>query len=175
MPVRRKGIKAEDLNRALYKIKGGQMRAVLTRNLAEEAKKQVMDEFRHGRDPYGEKWLPVLRGGRPLLFHGHMRSSFHGEPTSRGFRLVSNLIYTAVHNYGATIRAKSGPYLVFKIGRGRKAKWAKVEEVKIPKRQLVPDGRLGPIWTRAFHRVTKRVIAAFFPSNAKMRRLMYGG
>lgn len=53
----------------------------------------------------------------------------------RGNRVVigSNLPYAAVHEFGATIRAKASPFLVFKIGKS----WASKKSVVIPPRPFL--------------------------------------
>lgn len=157
MPVRQFGTPISKLLDGLEQLKNGKARAVLLKNLAVESRTQVMDSFRESRDPYGNTWKSVGRGGQALIKTGRLRASIRGEALSHSFRVSTNAIYAAIHNYGGVIRAKSGEYLRFKWGRG-KNDWATVREVTIPKRQFIPEGKLGPYWTKAFVDVTHRVM-----------------
>lgn len=53
----------------------------------------------------------------------------------KGNRVVigSNLPYAGVHEFGATIRAKNSPFLVFRIGK----QWISKKEVTIPARPFL--------------------------------------
>ncbi len=74
--------------------------------------------------------------GRPGIrtISGSAKRSWH--VTSKGVKggIVANLKssskYLPVHQYGATIKPKTSPYLHFKTSTG----WVKTKQVKIPKR-----------------------------------------
>lgn len=49
---------------------------------------------------------------------------------SENWAVLSSLIYAAIQEYGATIRARRAPYLVFQVG----GQWVRVRQVTIPPR-----------------------------------------
>ena len=65
---------------------------------------------------------------------GRLRDSIQTEVRVDGNDVVgfigSDLIYSAIHEYGGTITARSSKYLIFKTNRG----WRKVSSVNIPPR-----------------------------------------
>jgi phage gpG-like protein len=133
--------------------------------LAEEAIAQTQLGFAESRDPYGRSWEPLkLRvGGKPLLDRGRLRASIAKEVSASGFRLGSNLIYARVHQYGATIRPVRAKALRFRGvsyrgGRRKYSKWIFAKKVVIPRRQYIPEGRLGPIWSKAFAQAARRAM-----------------
>lgn len=97
-----------------------------------EALTQVQLGFRESRDPFGTSWPALKRRiGKPLLDTGRLRASFSYRPGVRGFEIGTNVQYAKFHQYGAPKR-------------------------RIPRRMMVPEGRLGPIWSKAFHDTAKR-------------------
>jgi phage gpG-like protein len=133
-------------------------KAELSQVLAAAAMKQVADEFRGSRDPYGKPWEKLaIRQGKPLLDTGRMRNAVTAEPTANGFRLRIATRYAVTHQYGATIEAKTPRGLRFKAG----GRFYALKRVRIPRRQMLPEadtGRLGPIWTAAFNREAEAII-----------------
>ncbi|UAW08052.1 virion morphogenesis protein [Myxococcus phage Mx4 ts27htf-1hrm-1] len=142
----------------------------LNKQLAEEARAQVVESFERGVDPYDRPWLPSHRGGQTLRDRGRLLSSIApSEVTHAGFKLSTNVKYAAIHQYGGTIRAKTSKGLVFRMRvgttvfgvRGKRLKqsralnrWVRLMEVRIPRRSYVPIGRrLGRRWTEAFRGV----------------------
>ncbi len=119
------------LDRLIKKLdaaaRGAAMESV-KKALADEATSQLAFGFRMSRDPYGTPWRPLKRRqGKPLLDTGRLRGSFSAQLTSTGFRIGSNVVYAAPHQFGSK--------------RGRP-----------PQRRMLPSGArgLGPIWTKAF-------------------------
>lgn len=103
--------------------------------------KEVADEFRESRDPYGKPWAPVKRNRRkdrlarekrraagkavkadkPLIDTGRLRASAAYLPKGLdGIRIVLPVEYASYHQYGATIRehGRKGGSLAFDA-RGR--------------------------------------------------------
>lgn len=86
--------------------------------------------------------------GRPGLIPrtGRLRESIRKGPykqlTPGGYgeqRVYSNLVYAPVHEYGAVIRPKRGPYLVFRLWNfsdtdAPTGPWRKARQVVIPAR-----------------------------------------
>lgn len=96
--------------------------------------------------------------GRPGLIPrtGRLRQSIQKGPykqlTPGGYgeqRVYSNLIYARVHEFGATIRPRKGPYLVFRLWNFSDTTeptgpWVRARQVTIPPRPF-----LGPAAERA--------------------------
>jgi phage gpG-like protein len=129
----------------------------LSKALAEEALDQVALGFSAGRDPYGAAWKPSWRsqaqGGQPLSDTARLRRSWSRQNMQArpdGFTIGTNVKYAAVHQTGKTIRARPGGVLRFKNATSGKMMYAK--RVVIPKRQMVPENQLGPIWSAALMR-----------------------
>jgi phage gpG-like protein len=144
------------------------------RRLGEEGIRQIHDEFAKSRDPYDRTWKPAFRGGQTLLDTGRLRASFSSQPTAPGFQISTNVKYAAIHQYGGVIRPKKpGGVLVFNLqtgtrfaGRGgRRLKSPKAVQTKVfatsvtmPRRQIVPEGRLGVNWTDGFIRESEAIM-----------------
>jgi phage virion morphogenesis protein len=116
------------------------MKRVLLRNLAEEARLQVVRGFEGERDPYGKAWQKRKAtkgrrvGGKLLRDTARMMNSITPRPFGvSAIRVTSNVQYAAVHNYGGK---------------------------RMPKRQFLPDNAngLGPIWGPAFEKVAEQVL-----------------
>lgn len=148
---------------------GGQrFRQNLNQQLVAASLKLLADEFASGTDPYGRGWKPTTsRDGQTLRDTGRLLNSFgsDGSTTSTRFGIGTALKYAGVHQYGATIVAKTARGLLFKLpfatrvfsARGAKLKraqvlsnWVTVQKVTIPQRQMMPEGDLGPTWTKEF-------------------------
>ncbi len=133
---------------------------------AVEARKQVRRGFAENRDPYGAPWAPLkIRSGSPLNDTGRL-AEFMVTLTPSGFILTSGTDYAATHQYGAVIEPKKGglasrawrsiksalgfrvgtKYLTFSVD----GQWFRLKRAVIPKRQMVPEGTWGDIWTEAF-------------------------
>jgi phage virion morphogenesis protein len=94
--------------------------------------------FADGRGPDGSPWAPVLRGGRPLRDTGvHLMNPLHHQVMheANGWAVLVGVPYAwaSVHQFGATIRAKNAPYLVFKIGD----RWTRKKQVTVPARPFL--------------------------------------
>lgn len=134
---------------------------VISSNLAEESITLIADGFRAERDPYGHKWKKNLRGGKVLSDRGTLRSSWNvSRATRSGFAVASGVFYAAVHQGGKVIKAKNGPYLLFKIGK----RWVRKKSVKIPQRMMIPTVARGipTKWAQAFNEVVDEVLGAHF-------------
>lgn len=86
-------------------------------------------------DPDGIAWPKSLRaevfGGPTLHATGRLARSITSAPEERQVRVGSNLIYAAVHQEGAIIRAKTAGGLFFMLADGDEVV---VGEVTIPRR-----------------------------------------
>lgn len=96
-----------------------------------------------GEDVDGSPFIPSIRaleeGGQTLRDTGRLFNSISYKATARGAQWgVSDAIpYAWVLNEGATITAKNGPYLHFKVG----GRLVKKNSVTIPRRQFLGFGK----------------------------------
>jgi len=90
--------------------------------------------FRRGVDPYGQSWAPVARAGQPLRDTGRLQRSLTTQASNSQAAVGTNVIYAPVHQFGATIRPRVAPWLVFKVG----GKWVKTKKVNIKPRPFMP-------------------------------------
>jgi phage gpG-like protein len=157
----------DQVRRTLFQLVSAQSRRGLMKVLAEEARDQVAEEFAEARDPYGRPWVRShrarLEGGKTLTDTAILRRSITTNPdllqiSPAGFTLGTNVPYAAVHQFGRTIRPKKGKYLTFRgpgapAGKGKRAGrggFARVTQVRIPRRPILPDTGLPQQWARAF-------------------------
>lgn len=139
MPVSFDMAGLKGLTDRVMRMAGNEIRMEMSQVLAAAALKEISDSFRFSRDPYGQKWRPlVARTGQPLLLTGRMRASVAtGRVLTDGFTVVITAGYAKYHQYGT---------------RGRKVRGRR--RGPIPKRQMVPDAKdgIGDIWARTFKR-----------------------
>lgn len=123
--------------------------------------------FKFGRDPWGNPWAPVkfrTRNGKlvpgpyqPLRDTGRMQRSIFSIADTSGVTVGLNIkskdgkSIGAVHQFGATITAKKGPFLVFDGPNGL----IRTHSVTIPARPFLPikspsgPVELPPLWSQA--------------------------
>lgn len=93
--------------------------------------------FETGRGPGGRGWQPSYRaleqGGRTLADTGRLRDSITHVVEGDSVLVGTNVVYGAVHQFGATIEARSAPYLRFKIA----GRWARRKRVTLPARPFL--------------------------------------
>jgi phage gpG-like protein len=142
------------LKRQFYRLQTAEWRQGLAANLGEEALSQVEEGFARERDPYGRPWPKSMRaslaGGQTLTQHATLRRSFSRRgvrATPGGFTIGTAVRYAWAHQRGVTIRPKVARALSFRLASGQHVM---AGSVTIPKRMMIPEGRLGPIWSRAF-------------------------
>lgn len=135
----------------------------LAANLGEEALNQVAEGFANEQDPYGRPWPASVRaqttGGQTLSLTARLRRSFTRRgvaATPRGFTIGTDVIYAITHQKGAVIKAKNAKALRFHVG----GEWATVKQVRIPMRQMLPEGNLPPAWNDAFEHSAQAYIDA---------------
>ncbi len=99
----------------------------------------TIDRFDSETAPSGERWKPSLRakieGGKTLSDRTTLRHSIHSVAGSSDVEVGTNLIYAGVHQFGATIRAKSEAGLRFRLPGG--LGYRRVMEVEIPARPFL--------------------------------------
>lgn len=99
----------------------------------------TIDRFDREQAPDGAGWSKSIRarvdGGKTLSDSGQLRGSITSEASSSEVRVGTNKIYAGTHQFGATIRAKSAPFLMFNLPGGLGLR--KVKEVEIPARPFL--------------------------------------
>lgn len=116
----------EDLSPALDEI--GNSLATSTRH-----------RFETQQAPDGTPWEPSASAwgktsasetGKTLIDRGHLRDSITHQVDGDQVLVGTNLVYAAVHQFGAKIEPKGGSHLVFKVGDA----FVKVSSVEVPAR-----------------------------------------
>ncbi|MEQ8747350.1 phage virion morphogenesis protein [Pyruvatibacter sp.] len=83
---------------------------------------RTLERFETGQAPDGTPWLPsqraVAEGGQTLVDKGHLRDSMNPQVEGDSVVIGSNRPYAAIHQFGGTIRAKSGGKLRFELPGG---------------------------------------------------------
>lgn len=95
--------------------------------------------FEEEKDPEGNPWPDSLRkmllGGRTLTETGALAASITHEATAGSVAIGTNLIYAAIHQFGGTIRAKTGKGLRWRApGNGG---WVRKDQVEMPRRAFL--------------------------------------
>jgi phage virion morphogenesis protein len=130
----------------------------LSKALAAESQRLVLDGFKKQKDPYGKPWAPLSAATRKrkgsskaLIDTGNLRGSIVAVPLDSGFRVETTVDYAAVHQYGSRGRRRF-------TGRGRRS-------ISIgrgtPRRQMIPMAETGGIpepWTKRFNNITRALI-----------------
>lgn len=103
----------------------------------------IRERFVYGRGPFGIPW-PVSRraardGGRTLIDSGGIVNSLTHEATETRVEVgiiakTRSAKFAYVHQFGATITPKNGPYLIF---RGADGKLIFAKSVTIPARPFI--------------------------------------
>lgn len=90
--------------------------------ISQDIVKEAQLNFRNSKSPTGESWKPLSpltismrRGGssKPLIDRGTLRRSINGKATNTQAIAGTNLNYAAIHQFGGTIRPRTGRALRF--------------------------------------------------------------
>jgi phage gpG-like protein len=120
----------------------------LVGELADDALELVRNEFATGTDPYGVAWAPpTTRDNPPLEESLSLAGSFSAEVSGTTITIGSDQWYASIHQYGgrAVGRRPKGSAKIPRRPR-RSQKGSK----RYPRRQMLPEGKLGPIWEAKF-------------------------
>jgi phage gpG-like protein len=149
------------LHARLKKIATSDTRVRLANAVGAAAMTGVELGFAESRDPYGQAWAPLKlrRGGKPLLDTGRLLSSFSYQARVAGLTFGTNFIGARVHQYGAVIVPKRAKWLRYQGRTRRTTGWIFSKRSVIPRRQMVPVGRFGPIWSKSFVDAGKRFMS----------------
>ena len=163
MPVSGDFAGLEKLRKAMASLATPEAKRGMSVALAGTATTLVQRTFQRSTDPYGKQWKPLSsRDGIALRDTGRLMNSLTRVPaaTASGFTISTGVRYAAVHQYGATIKAKTNKGLRFRVGgpRGR-GQWVRKQRVTIPRRQFMPEGQIGPVWRADLEATANRVMA----------------
>jgi hypothetical protein len=136
-----KGIeKLQALEAALRSLSGGSFEAEARTEVVQVAAQETQKTISSGRTPYGSPWP----GRAPGL--ARLRAA------AQGSSIVVKHPFAGVHQAGATITGK----MRFKSSLG----WRRSTKVTIPRRQLVPEGKLPDKWRPAIKRAVVAAVRA---------------
>lgn len=143
----------------LARVARGEMARALVDASGDVARKQLAEEFGGGRDPAGNVWPRAVGGaGTPLVASGRLRDSIVVSQSSDGISIRSSAPYAGVHQRGATIRAKKGRYLRFRLPNGQ---FVTKAFVQIPKRAFLPTDSVQGPWRDALRVAAALVVKKF--------------
>lgn len=98
----------------------------------------TVERFDTNVGPDGQAWAPsyraLLQGGRTLANRGHLRDSIHFVLEDEAVEIGTADMRAGVHQFGATITAKSGGGLSFRLADGAHRV---VQSVTIPARPFL--------------------------------------
>lgn len=129
-------------------MRGGVLKAIAA-GLVEE----TQHRFDRGIGPTGTAWAAlhpayaaIKRGPGILREAGMLQRSITSHVSGSRVVVGSNLVYAAVHQFGATIRPRSAKALVFRLGMtgprgGRSSGIVRASAVTIPARPYLGFGR----------------------------------
>lgn len=176
MPIREGRGDARALARKIAEIGSDGGRRSLSEAVGGALLHQVDRQFASSTDPYGTPWPPLAHGGAdPLEGTGKLRRTFRVVVDARGVRLETPLgVIVRAHAEGATIpprqaaarelvSARSGRFITAARAQRRKlvyvstAREHRVDEIRLPKRQIVPDHSrgVGPTWGGAMNQAAR--------------------
>lgn len=107
----------------------------------------IAERFETETAPDGSSWAPSLRarleGGKTLTKSARLRGSMSHRFSHSQAEAGTNVIYGGAHNDGATIRAKGGGKLKFRLPGN--LGFRTMEEVVLPKREFIGLSRDGEV------------------------------
>lgn len=145
-----------DLQRRVDALASNRLADALSKRMGAAAIKELADQFRESRDPYGDQWAPVnrtrgrdrrakkknARPDKPLIDTGRLRAAAVSQQANQSgagvVRVVIPVAYASYHQEGTS---------------------------RIRRRQMLPSadrGGLGPRWTAAFNQEAARLLREHF-------------
>lgn len=92
-----------------------------------QTRRRISDEK---TSPDGEAWKANAEGNPILVKSGHLLASIHQRTGPDEVRVGSGLVYSAIHQYGGTIKPKNASALHFNVG----GRHVMAKQVTIPAR-----------------------------------------
>lgn len=156
----------DDLRQRVLSIGRRENLEQLARRLGATAIKLLADEFRLGRDPYGQPWAPVYRRRRRDR-RSRARRLAAGQAVKADKPLVDTGRLRAAATAASAVQSRGS--IVRVVIPVSYARYHQSGTRHITRRQIIPEARtggLGPIWGRAFNAEAK----AFLRQLLKGRR-----
>lgn len=112
------------------------------RAIGEQLRQHVDERFEDERGPGGLPWPKSWRareqGGQTLTDTARLRQSMTFNARPQSVEIGTNVRYAPVHQFGATIRAKTAKGLVFRVGAARSGgSFRRLQQVTIPARPFL--------------------------------------
>ena len=132
-------IQAFEVNKALDRaLKLGDTLPLMTRI----GRVMVTDtdlNFRRSQGPDGRPWRPLKsRKGQPLRDTGRLQRSIVFDANKKQVEIGTNVLYAPTHQFGAVIKPKKGPFLIFPVaGPGGKKRFVFARQIEIPARPFI--------------------------------------
>lgn len=99
----------------------------------------TIERFDTETAPDGGSWAPSRRareqGGKTLTDSARLKSSITNRASATDAEVGTNVIYAGIHQFGGTIRPKSGEFLTFALPGG--LGFRRVREVTMPARPFL--------------------------------------
>lgn len=107
--------------------------------LRQHVDKRFEDERGPGGLPWPKSWRAREQNGQTLSDSGDLRKNMTFRAGPQSVEIGTNTPYAPVHQFGATIRAKTAKGLVFRAGRTRGGKpgFRRMQQVTIPARPFL--------------------------------------
>ncbi len=110
-------------------------------DIGAQLRQHVDERFEDERGPGGVPWKQSRRAreqkGQTLSDTGRLRQSITFRAARDSVEIGTDVRYAAVHQFGATICAKTAKGLRFKVGLGGSGGWRRLRQVTIPARPFL--------------------------------------
>jgi phage gpG-like protein len=162
-------IDARELERKLNALGNSLSSKRLLLNIGNDLVEGVIaDQFKQGRDPYGNAWKKLaFRQGQPLRDTGLLSASFMAKVEGDKVIVGTPVAYALIHQKGMVITAKPHDSGTNSIGKRYGAKALKfkggggfiyAKKVTIPARQILPEGNLPVSYRLSIEATVKEAI-----------------
>ncbi|MDA9095413.1 phage virion morphogenesis protein [Porticoccaceae bacterium] len=132
-------IQAGEVNKALDRaLKLGDTAKLMSR-IGRALVTDIDFNFRRSQGPDGRPWKPLKsRKGQPLRDTGRLQRSIVFDADKSQVAVGTNVLYAPTHQFGAVIKPKKGPFLIFAVpGPGGKKRFVFARQVEIPARPFI--------------------------------------
>lgn len=133
----------------------------LWQRIAPTIRSNIEAQFATGVNPYDTKWKPLaaatLRKGRtppPLTDTGGLRSSIRVTASGYTLRVIAADLVAGMHQWG-TRRRKKKPSAMKRQGQ---VVGTRIWGTGMPKRQILPDGRIPDKWRQQIRRMAREIM-----------------
>lgn len=131
-------------------------------------------QFAAGVNPYDTKWKPLrpatLAKGRtppPLTETGALRSSIRVTANGYTLKVIAADLVAGMHQWGTRRRKKKRSAM----RRGGQIVGTRVWTTGMPKRQILPDGRIPDSWRRQIRKIAREIMSERLGRRVGVREL----